>query len=259
MPDMTRDDADSVLFTPVRRAFSSYHLPRSEARDNSPISSASGRRLLALTVAGVSAGAVVLAALLLQSLTAPRSAFAGWTAVPSPPDPAAAAIVEHECREYLHHPADDPNFEPMYDEETRRKVDAMADPATLPLVAHDRRGEVTLAFFTDGHTYASCAMEGTDRGGYVVTAVGWIQGERTGPVRLLSGMRSGGGSAGSPPLRRVIGDVAPEVSSVVIERAEGEAVTATVSGGYFVAWWPTDADILRIIAYDEQGNELGFN
>ena len=91
---------------------------------------------------------------------------------------------------------------------------------------------------------------------YGAIAQGEIEGERSGPLRVLGGVSAEGSSDGVPPLRSVIGDVAPEVASVIIERDEGEPVTATVRGGYFLAWWPTNADIVRITAYDGEGNAL---
>lgn len=36
----------------------------------------------------------------------------------------------------------------------------------------------------------------------------------------------------------------------------GGAGKATVRGGYFLAWWPTDAVILRITGYEEEGKAL---
>jgi hypothetical protein len=200
---------------------------------------------------------VVVGALVIGNLTAPPSAFAGWTATPTSTDPAVAEVVEDACRNLLHHPADDPNFERMYDEEQRRKISAWPDPATLPLVAQDQRGEVILAFFTDGHIYADCTIQQNGERGYGAIGLGEIEGERSGALRVLGGMTAEGSSDGVPPLRSVIGDVAPEVARVIIERDEGEPVTATVRDGYFLAWWPSSADIVRITAYDVEGNALG--
>lgn len=76
-------------------------------------------------------------------------------------------------------------------------------------------------------------------------------------LRVVGRMTAEGSVDGVPPLRSVVGQVAPEVASVIIEREEGEPVTATVSGGYFLAWWPSSADIVRITAYDEDDNALG--
>lgn len=220
--------------------------------------SPSKHRLVTLSVASVPLTViVVVAALVIGNLTAPSSAFAGWTATPTSTDPAVAEVVEDACRKLLHHPADDPNFERMYDEEQRRKISAWPDPATLPLVAQDQRGEVILAFFTDGHIYADCTIQQNGERGFGAIGVGELEG---GPLRLLrvvGGMATEGSSDGVPPLRSVIGEAAPDVARVIIERDEGEPVTATVHGGYFLAWWPSGADIVRITAYDEDGNTLG--
>lgn len=218
----------------------------------------SKHRLLAISVASVPVAViVVVAALVIGNLSAPPSAFAGWTATPTSTDPAVAEVVEDACRKLLHHPADDPSFERMYDEEQRRKISAWPDPASLPLVAQDQRGEVILAFFTDGHIYADCTIQQNGERGYGAIGLGELEGGPFGPLRVVGGMIAEGSSDGVPPLRSVIGEAAPEVASVIIDREVGEPVTATVRGGYFLAWWPSSADIVRITAYDEDGNTLG--
>lgn len=221
--------------------------------------SPSKHRLVTLSMASVPLTViVVVAALVIGNLTAPPSAFAGWTATPTSTDPAVAEVVEDACRSLLHHPADDPNFERLYDEEQRRKISAWPDPATLPLVAQDQRGEVILAFFTDGHIYADCTIQQNGERGYGAIGLGELDGVSFGVLRVVGGMSAEGSPDGVPPLRSVIGQAAPEVASVIIEREDGETVTATVQGGYFLAWWPSSADIVRVIGYDEDGNTLGF-
>jgi len=228
------------------------------ASHRSRSASALKHRLLAISVASVPVTVVVVvAALVIGNLTAPPSAFAGWTATPTSTDPAVAEVVEDACRNLLHHPADDPNFERMYDEEQRQKISAWPDPATLPMVAQDHRGEVILAFFTDGHIYADCTIQQNGERGYGAIGLGELDTAPFDVLRVVGGMTADGSSDGIPPLRSVIGQAAPEVASVIIERGEGEPVTATVSGGYFLAWWPSSADIMRITAYDNDGNVLG--
>lgn len=49
---------------------------------------------------------------------------------------------------------------------------------------------------------------------------------------------------------------------VTIERNEGGSVIATVSNGYFLAWWPGEAFASGLIAYGEGGAvlaEIGNN
>lgn len=228
------------------------------ASPRSRSASPSKHRLVTLSVASVPLTVmVVVAALVIGNLTAPPSTFAGWTATPTSTDPAVAEVVEDACRKLLHHPADDPNFDRMYDEEQRRKISAWPDPATLPLVAQDQRGELILAFFTDGHIYADCTIQQDGERGYGAIGLGELDAGPFGVLRIVGGMTAEGSADGVPPLRSVIGQAVPEVASVIIEREEGEPVTATVSGGYFLAWWPSSADILRITAFDSDGNALG--
>ncbi len=249
-------DEDAAIASLIRRAFSSY---RAERRQLEPSperrSLASRRRLLALAAAGP-ATVIVIAVLIIQSLAAPPEAFAGWTAVPSAPDPASAAVVEHECRKFLPEAAQ-LSDERMFNEEQRHRMEAVGNPATLPLVAQDRRGEVTLALFTDGHLYADCTIRTSGRGSAAI-GIGWFEGEPDRAVRLVGGVKAEG-SDDVPPMHSVIGQVGPDVASVVIERSEGEPVTATVADGYFLAWWPSAADIVGITAYDEAGKSVGTN
>lgn len=75
-------------------------------------------------------------------------------------------------------------------------------------------------------------------------------------ARPLGEMTAEGSADGVPPLRSVVGQAAPEVASVIIEREEGEPVTATVSGGYS-SLGGRAAPSVRITAYDEDDNALG--
>ncbi len=256
MNQHTHLDEDRALASAIRRVFSAYRVSRRELQPERERQRTTSRlRRLALAAAAPITVAVVVV-FVMQSLAAPPAAFAGWTAVPAAPDPAVAAIVENDCRQFLPETAE-MSDERMFNEEQRRRIEFGPSPASLPLVAHDRRGEVTLALFTDGHLYADCTIQTSERG-YIAIGIGWIEDEPDRAVRVVGGVR-GEGSADVPPMHSVIGQVAPSVTRVVIERSEGEPVTATVADGYFLAWWPSAAEIVRITAYDEAGDIVGTN
>ena len=59
-----------------------------------------------------------------------------------------------------------------------------------------------------------------------------------------------------PGLRIVAGRVDPTVKGVTVSRADGLKVVATVTSGYFVAWWPTDHDAVSATAIDSSGITL---
>jgi hypothetical protein len=61
---------------------------------------------------------------------------------------------------------------------------------------------------------------------------------------------------GSTAFRLAYGQVAPSVSSVEIETADGLQVQATVADGRFFAWWPSGADPSAITAYGADGHAV---
>ncbi len=54
-------------------------------------------------------------------------------------------------------------------------------------------------------------------------------------------------------LRVVFGRAEQHFARIVIDTADNRAVTATVVGGYFLAWWPSDAEATKVHAYDAEG------
>ena len=54
-------------------------------------------------------------------------------------------------------------------------------------------------------------------------------------------------------LRVVFGGAEQNFARIVIDTADNRAVTATVVGGYFLAWWPSDAEATEVHAFDAEG------
>jgi hypothetical protein len=120
----------------------------------------------------------------------------------------------------------------------------------------DVRGPYTLA------VYESSGIDGTCLTGPSVTAIS-VQGARSGSqsisisgsprdsvVASSSGTVVGVGgikrvsqdllSSAAGPYTVIEGSVAPDVSAVSLEVADGTDVQATIGGGWFLAWWPSN-------------------
>ncbi|MEO7664553.1 MAG: hypothetical protein ABIV26_05450, partial [Candidatus Limnocylindrales bacterium] len=52
------------------------------------------------------------------------------------------------------------------------------------------------------------------------------------------------------------GRIAATVARVVVEVADGRIVTASVGGGYWLAWWPDDVRAKVVTAFDSAGAEI---
>jgi hypothetical protein len=254
MSNELRPDEQDELAASIRRAFSSYRAPaRSFELSGGRRSSAARSRLVALSATAGLVVVLLAAAVLAQSLARPTSVYATWTAVPMSPDPALAGAADEECRSsMLPAPADAELDRTLWSEEQRQRLGVLGDPADLPLVALDQRGQVALALFSDGRSYADCMVVRSRDRGVIIGGTGAIDGQRSGALRVLSGMAY----EGDPRLRMVVGDVSPDVSTVAIRRDDGVEVTATVSNGYFLAWWPSSAGVASITAHNSAGDTL---
>ena len=243
---------DEELVGAIRRAFSSYRpLPASGL----PVSARS-RGFVRLGLVGIPV-AGLLAMLVGQTIFAPTSAFATWTAVPVQPDPAIVAAVTELCHN-APLPSDMPPTDRAYEEELR----------SLPLVVVDQRGRAAVALFArregEGQTSLMC-LGSTNAAGMLVEggAGGGKEARESpvdGPLRLFTAQRDT--NAGREPYTAYAGSVASDVSKVVVERSRGEPVTAAVDNGYFVAWWPGEAYATKVTAFAQDGlivSEIGNN
>jgi hypothetical protein len=163
--------------------------------------------LPAIGAFGVSAIAVaVVVAISLGSSAAP--AFAGWSSTPTPPGAGQLAAAEQQCSANLGTP-----------------------------VLTDTRGPYTASIYANATSSHTCLQ-----GGSLSIASG-----NAGPneadvsarqVQLFgSGMENSSGQA----LTLVDGRIGAGVTSVTIHRSDGSSVQATVSGGWYLAWWPGTA------------------
>jgi hypothetical protein len=239
---------DQELSEAIRRAFGRYSLerPAAELFDHQHgRGSRRGPAVRALAVAALAAAGLLLATLWpgdgqdTALGPAPARAFASWTPKPRRADADSLADAVARCRR--------------------------ADPrgAELPIAATERRGGFTLVFRTDGARRGVC-IAGPH--GQLLSLPA--------PPKLPAG-EAPPGRADSFPIEEVVypgpnnalaervgilvGRVAPHVGAVEISPAHGVAVTATVSRGYFVAWWPgtaEDAAHAMIRARSDVGNPV---
>jgi hypothetical protein len=221
---------DGDLAESIRRGFSQYSLdgsvedlldrerPRALPRLAVPAVSA-------LAVAAVAIGALLLALPLgggmSGSTLAPERAFASWTPDPAPVPGSVLADAKARCEA------------------------ADSRGAALPLAATEQRGEYTLIFRAGAGKRAVC-IAGPEAELLVLSP---------GPVAdppvedlpptffpISEAVFPGPGNPMADRIGLVAGRVGTGVDGVTIHSSEAKPVAATVSGGYFVAWWPGTAD-----------------
>ncbi|MEO8469325.1 MAG: hypothetical protein ABI573_06620 [Chloroflexota bacterium] len=159
---------------------------------------------------------------------APEDDLSTWSAIPLPPDAGLTAQVvsgQSACK--------DPNGGP------------------IRVLLQDRRTALTAAFLVSGKDlFGSC----------FVTAQGGSSGG-SGPLpdpmtAALSIDDSGFGNVAAGTARELGGRVAAGVTRVVVELKDGRMVTASVVGGYWLAWWPNDVAASAVTAFDAAGAEI---
>lgn len=173
-----------------------------------------GPTLPALGALGVSATAAAVVAVATLASNAPP-AFAGWSPTPTRPASGQLAVAEQACRTNLGTP-----------------------------VLTDTRGPYTASIYADATSSHLCLEGGSlsiasSNGGASQADV------PAGEVQLSgSGMENSSGQA----LTLVECRIGAGVTSVTIDRSDGSSIQATVSGGWYLAWWPgtvqaTTADV----------------
>jgi hypothetical protein len=223
---------DSRLASEVTRAFSSkrfnYSLDDLLARR-------ARRRSTRRWVVG--AGAVVAGALLWALSTSPvpgnqQVVFAGWQPVPTTPDAALADAASAVCGA------------------------AKDELPGMRMIGQDQRGSAAAIVFAGNGQLSICLVTRDKAGKVVATASGLTRLEpRASSLSVDSGL-SQPETSNFPGLTIVAGRVGGDVSSVEVARADGVLVSATVTSGYFLAWWPTTDEIARVTAKDKRGGPV---
>lgn len=221
------DDTD--ITAQVDRAFRRY-------RFSHPLTdlSARRRRLGLLTPRPlVWTGAAVIALAIWAAAAgpvpgSPTLAFAGWGPVPQVPDANFIASAAERC-----HTAD-------------------ADPS-MRLVVQDQRGNAAALVYAGGADLSICLVARDSVGAILTAASGFTHlGGLDAPLSVDTALFAPASSQ-SPGVRIVAGRASPAVASVKVARKDGVEVTAALSSGYFVAWWPSTAQGTTVTATDSGG------
>jgi hypothetical protein len=192
----------------------------------------------------------VIAAVLLLSTGTP-AAFAGWTAVPSPPTAAALAAAQAACgnvpsTDMLAAEARGPYTALTFNRDdkrwqciakgsrlvlnvstrypTRAYASAPAGKVMLPVITQQAFGRTTVRLRKLNNRYQEVASDGNDRS--------TVKHENS-LLAAIAAARSGPGT-----LSVAVGIAGPGVSGVTFVLADGDRIDATVNNGWYVAWWP---------------------
>lgn len=210
----------------------------------------SPRRRLAPWIAA--AATLVAVTLVVGVALRPASALASWTAEPTTSDraafdPAAEQACRDQARTWI-----DRGRQAGWPADT-----GLAEMARLPLVAFDKRGSASAALFADDDTVYICAIipipgpqpSYVELGG----GTGMIP-EDFGPIEVWAA--TGGWNSDYGGRWEIAGRVDPVVQQATIILEDGRAVIATIDGGWFLAWWPSESSPVRVDLHAAGGELL---
>lgn len=192
----------------------------------------------------VAAGAVAILTVGLSTDT-PR-AFAGWSPTPTTPATSQTQSAEAACQARLPTSAAIEHAqETASGPRGQWKLPQMAAGGWQKILT-DARGPYTVMLFTaaEGQAVLSC-LSGRNTG---EVALGGALG--THPLAAVPAGQIAVSSYGSnvaPPdegaaqFSRIVGRVGPGVTAVSLRLSDGTQVTASIEGGWFLAWWPGTA------------------
>lgn len=160
-----------------------------------------------------------------------QPAVAAWNAIPQPTSIAM----------------DDPMIERCQTELSQLpSPDAVSGWAVVPILA-ETRSKSKAALLTGADHQGICIEATTSRTGAITDAPPL---ERRQDLRLTGN----GGSVDDPAgIRYVYGRTSPRVASVTVVTTGRLEVTASVSDGAFMAWWPGSDAPLEVLASDAAG------
>ena len=123
----------------------------------------------------------------------------------------------------------------------------------------DQRGTAAAVLFAERQAQGIAVMVclgANDGSGMLRTsgsggAIGVRETPASGPLHLFG--TTSIGSSGGVALTAAEGSVEPGVEKVIVTRAGGGDVTATIEGGFWVAWWPGNSQLLGASAVAADG------
>ncbi|TXK43321.1 hypothetical protein [Nonomuraea sp. C10] len=225
-PAVTPADLDTNI-DPKARAL----LARVVATDpmEAPVPTTSSPRLLTtrrLTAVGAGVAVGITAALLLPGVFGGGSAMAAWTATPHTVSGDRAADAQEKCLD---------NARDTAKRTTGREL------GFRPVVT-EGRGPWTLVYVNDDSSYLAeitCLLHDGDLVGSHGSTPG-PDAQPLPPVPAESARAALGAvmSTSEESVRTVTGRVGADVVGLELSTEAKGSVTATVTGGYFAAWWP---------------------
>jgi len=163
-----------------------------------------------------------------------------WTAVPLPQDSTVIARAEGACG---------------HGSTSGKALGTGPIDEGLPLSVVDARVNMAVAFFTDGHRYATCQFSWRNDGtiGWAISALGGLVSSDASSVDVLTGDSS---SEDPSKLTFLVGHAGQGATRVTIHLASGTDVTASVGNGYYLAWWLEPESVVSIETADSSGRTL---
>jgi hypothetical protein len=185
------------------------------------------RRVARPTVAVASLALAAVAAVAVPGLFSTHrsdgEAFASWTPHPTLITGTQAADIQRSCHDAYPTPGD-------------------AERAAFT----ERRGNFTLSLVATDHAIGSCFYpdESLAPNSNVEGAASWSAFDSTSPLGPdeVQALRGGEWTGSEGTYTTSVGRIGSDVTAVAITAAGGPTTTATVRDGYYIAWWPGDAD-----------------
>ncbi|WP_194894750.1 hypothetical protein [Catenulispora pinisilvae] len=178
--------------------------------------------------AGTAAAAIVAVAITMSP------SAAAWSAVPTQLTGSSLFQAENACRIQV-------NKLPYLE----------GRPPSDPLlsVLGEKRGTTTSVFLTDGHTIALCL--GTKDSRYVGIETLPAPPGQNDAIHIDDA--NGGDLTPGTGTRFAYGRVSEGITEVIVKTTGGDSVTATCDGRFFMAWWPSGANVADVIGLDSSG------
>jgi hypothetical protein len=172
---------------------------------------------------------VAIGLLLGRQLATPTSVFGSWQAVPSIADPKLAAVARDVC--------------------------LGGGEGGAALLIQDQRGLAATLLFRNGDDMVMCVAY-FDTNGEIeaATSSGTHLTPETTAFGLDSVGRAPGVSSANPGLTWLFGHQPADARGVTLVLDDGTDVTASSSGGWFLAWWPSDQTVASMSVLDAHGS-----
>lgn len=124
-------------------------------------------------------------------------------------------------------------------------------PQAVSAVVAERRGVTSSVLIAGPTTLGVCI------GTAGVRLTGSVDLPSLAPGTALTVDGQPGVMNGPDPTRVVVGRVTGAASRVIVSTTDGRHVTASVQAGYYLAWWPSGADAVSVVATGANGSVIG--